>query len=97
MPEALKASEVNSQTDPTVAKQYDNETPKDQAFKEFYELVDKEKIGMLNTYRNTVGPVGRSMALAKRDGPDFLFLANYHSQKASTSCIGRRLWAHWAT
>ena len=26
-------------------------------------------------------PVGRSMAVAKRTGPDFLFLANAHSQK----------------
>jgi general stress protein 26 len=29
------------------------------------------------------GPVGRSMAVAKRTGPDFLFLANKHSQKFS--------------
>jgi general stress protein 26 len=29
------------------------------------------------------GPVGRSMAVAKRIGPDFLFLANKHSQKFS--------------
>ena len=29
------------------------------------------------------GPAGRSMALARRDGPDFLFLANAHSQKFS--------------
>ena len=29
----------------------------------------------------SAGPVGRSMALARRDGPDFLFLANAHSQK----------------
>jgi general stress protein 26 len=30
-----------------------------------------------------LGPVGRSMATAKRTGPDFLFLANQHSQKFS--------------
>lgn len=30
---------------------------------------------------NTLKPVTRSMALAKRTGPDFLFLANAHSQK----------------
>lgn len=29
------------------------------------------------------GPVGRSMAIARRDGPDFLFLANNHSRKFS--------------
>ncbi|RAR09513.1 calmodulin-binding protein sha1 [Stemphylium lycopersici] len=81
MPDQLKASEVNSKTDPSVAKQYDDETPKDQQIKHFFELVDGKKICMLNTYRNGVGPVGRSMALARRDGPDFLFLANAHSQK----------------
>lgn len=29
------------------------------------------------------GPVGRSMAVAKRNGPDFLFLSNKHSTKFS--------------
>lgn len=28
-----------------------------------------------------LGPVGRSMAVAKRTGPDFLFLANKHASK----------------
>ena len=36
---------------------------------------------MMGTYRNGIGPVGRAMAVAKRTGPDFLFLANAHSQK----------------
>jgi general stress protein 26 len=35
----------------------------------------------LNTNRPNVGPVGRSMALAQRRGPDLLFLANAHSDK----------------
>ncbi|OCL13753.1 hypothetical protein AOQ84DRAFT_282480 [Glonium stellatum] len=83
MPEQVKPSEINSQTDPSVAKQYDAETPKDQQFKEFYNLVDGQKIGLLNTYRHGVGPVGRAMAIAKRTGPDFLFLANAHSRKFS--------------
>ncbi|CAO2656221.1 Nn.00g050240.m01.CDS01 [Neocucurbitaria sp. VM-36] len=83
MPETLHASEVNSKTDPSIAKQYDNETPKDQQIKQFYDMADGLKICMLNTYRNGVGPVGRSMAVAKRNGPDFLFLANKHSTKFS--------------
>lgn len=81
MPESLSAKEVNSKTDPSVAKQYDNSTPKDVQWKELYELIDGKKISMLNTYREGVGPVGRSMAIARRSGPDILFLANKHSRK----------------
>lgn len=81
MPEALKQSEISKETDPSVAKQYDHDTPIDQQWKEFYELVDGEKITMLNTYRKGTGPVGRSMAIAKRQGPDILYLANNHSRK----------------
>jgi len=55
MPDQLKASEVNSKTDPSVSKQYDNETPKDQQIEEFYKMVDSKKICMLNTYRDGVG------------------------------------------
>ncbi|KAF2661511.1 hypothetical protein K491DRAFT_586863 [Lophiostoma macrostomum CBS 122681] len=83
MPEKLTEQEINSQTDPSVAKQYDNETPTDQQIKDFYSLVDGKKVGLLSTYRNGVGPVGRSMAVAKRVGPDFLFLGNLHSKKFS--------------
>jgi len=83
MPETLTKGEVDSKTDPSVSKQYDNETPKDKQIQQFYEMVDGKKIGILNTYRNGVGPVGRSMAIARRDGPDFLFLANKHSRKFS--------------
>ncbi|KAF2501291.1 blue light-inducible protein-like protein Bli-3 [Lophium mytilinum] len=81
MPDTLTKEEVNSQTDPSLSKQYDNETPKDQQIKELYDLVDSKKIGLLSTFRNGVGPVARSMAVAKRVGPDFLFLANLHSNK----------------
>lgn len=36
----------------------------------------------LNEHQLTnIGPVGRSMAVAKRTGPDFLFLANKHASK----------------
>ncbi|KAF2732783.1 hypothetical protein EJ04DRAFT_440346 [Polyplosphaeria fusca] len=83
MPEPLTQGEISSQTDPSVSKQYDTSTPKDQQIKEFFSTVDSQKICMLNTYRNGTGPVGRAMGIAKRTGPDFLFLANMHSQKFS--------------
>ncbi|MCJ1371391.1 hypothetical protein MMC20_002606 [Loxospora ochrophaea] len=81
MPEPLTAAEINSQTDPTVSKQFDHETPLPEQVKEFYKTVDGLKIGLLTTIRPNVGPVSRSMAVSKREGPDFLFLANKHSQK----------------
>jgi hypothetical protein len=55
MPETLHQSDVDAKKDPSVIKQYDNETPKDQQIKQFFEMVDGKKIGMLNTYRNGVG------------------------------------------
>lgn len=55
MPETLKSAEVNSQTDPSVAKQYDSSTPKEQQIKDLFNMIDGKKIGMLNTYRNGVG------------------------------------------
>ena len=81
MPEELKASEVNSQTDPSVAKQYDTSTPEDEQWKDLYNIIDKKNVTMLSTYRNGVGPVGRSMAVGKRVGPDILFIANKNSKK----------------
>ena len=81
MPEPLKQSEVDSKIDPSVAKQWDNTTPKKEQLQDFYKIVDGLKIGLLCTARPGVGPVARSMAVAKRVGPDFLFLANNHSQK----------------
>ena len=81
MPEALKESEVNSKTDPTVAKQLDTETPKPEQIKDFYSIVDGLTSCLLVTERSNIGPVGRSMAVAKRVGPDFLFLSNVQSQK----------------
>ena len=47
MPEELKQLEINSQTDLSVAKRYDTETPKDQQIKELYALLDGQKIGLL--------------------------------------------------
>lgn len=55
MPDQLKQSEVDSKTDPSVSKQYDDKTPKDQQIKDFFEIADGKKICMLNTYRNGVG------------------------------------------
>ncbi|ETN42406.1 uncharacterized protein HMPREF1541_01560 [Cyphellophora europaea CBS 101466] len=81
MPEQLKHSEINSQTDPSVAKQWDNDVSPEKKFEDFYGIVDKLKIGLLGTLRDGTGPVHRSMAVAKRSGPDFLFLANAHSAK----------------
>lgn len=55
MPESLKKSEVDAKQDPSVSKQYDNEAPKDQQIKQFFDMVDGKKIGMLSTHRNGVG------------------------------------------
>lgn len=55
MPEQLKQSEVDSKTDPSVAKQFDTQTPTEQKFKDFYGLADGMKISMLSTYRSGVG------------------------------------------
>lgn len=65
MPEPLKESEVNSKTDPSVSKQWDDETPKAKQVEEFYKIVDGMKIGLLTTIREDLGPVSRSMAVAK--------------------------------
>ena len=65
MPQPLKASEVDSKTDPSVAKQWDDKTPKKQQIDEFYKTVDGMKIGLLTTIRDGIGPVSRSMAVAK--------------------------------
>ncbi|KAL9009440.1 MAG: hypothetical protein Q9173_005530 [Seirophora scorigena] len=81
MPEPLTKEEVDSKTDPTVATQWDESTPKDEQFQELYKIADGMKTCLLTTIRPNVGPVARSMAIAKRVGPDFLYLANIHSRK----------------
>ncbi|KPI37833.1 Protein bli-3 [Cyphellophora attinorum] len=83
MPEQLSKSEVTSKTDPSVAKQWDNETPMSEQVSDLYSLIDSLKLCMFTTTRPNVGPVSRAMALAKRSGPDLLFLANTHSDKFS--------------
>lgn len=81
MPEPLSAREVQTGTDPTVAKQLDTKTPKFEQIQDFYKTVDSLKTGLLTTIRPNIGLVSRSMAVARRNGPDFLFLANHDSQK----------------
>jgi len=81
MPEPLTQSEVDSQTDPSVAKQYDHDTPKSEQIDDLYKIVDKLGVCMLSTTRQGLGSVSRAMAISKRNGPDFLFIANKHSKK----------------
>ena len=81
MPEPLSESDVKKGIDPTLSAQWDDKTPKPEQVEEFYKTVDAMKFGLLTTMRPNIGPVSRSMAIAKRIGPDFLFLANIHSQK----------------
>ncbi len=69
MPQPLKAEEVNSKTDPSVAKQWDHDTPKAKQVEEFYKTVDGMKVGLLTTIRDGIGPVSRSMAVAKVSTP----------------------------
>ncbi|KAL8691174.1 MAG: hypothetical protein Q9218_003549, partial [Villophora microphyllina] len=81
MVKPLTEEEVNSKTDPSLNKQWDETTPKEEQFKELYKIIDGLKGSLLTTIRPNIGPVSRSMAVAKRVGPDILFLANIHSQK----------------
>ncbi|KAJ9658935.1 hypothetical protein H2201_007585 [Coniosporium apollinis] len=83
MPQELKAEDINSKTDPSVAKQWDDSSSTETKFNDLYAITDKLKVCLLGTYRKGIGPVSRSMAVGKRVGPDFLFLANKHSQKFS--------------
>lgn len=65
MPDQLKKEHIDSKTDPTVANQWDDKTPKHEQIEEFYKTVDGMKIGLLTTIRGGIGPVSRSMAIAK--------------------------------
>ncbi|KAF2149657.1 blue light-inducible protein-like protein Bli-3 [Myriangium duriaei CBS 260.36] len=81
MPEPVTKQDIEKGVDPTVARQWDETTTVADKFKDFYEIADKLKVCLMGTKRSGVGPVHRSMAVARRTGPDFLFLANNHSQK----------------
>lgn len=74
MPEPLTREEVSSKTDPSVSKQWDDETPKKEQLQDFYKMADSLKVCLLGTNRPGVGPVHRSMAIAKRVGPDLYAL-----------------------
>lgn len=54
MPEQLTHDEINSQTDPSVAKQYDTAAPKEQQLNDLYSMLDG-KNGMLSTHRQGIG------------------------------------------
>ena len=68
-------------SDPSIENQWDNETPKKEQFQDLYKIADGLKVSLLGTNRSGIGPVFRSMAIAKRIGPDFFYLANKNSQK----------------
>lgn len=55
MPEALKQSEIDKGQDPTVQKQWDNDTPLDQRYEDFAAIADKLGIGMMGTLREGIG------------------------------------------
>ncbi len=72
MPEKLTQSMVDSKTDPFVAVQWDDKTPKAKQIEDFYSMVDGMKVGLLTTIRPNIGPVARSMAIAKVHTPNHL-------------------------
>ena len=55
MPDSLQKEEVEKGIDPTVNKQFDDQTPTDQKFDDFYAIADKLKIGLMGTLRNDIG------------------------------------------
>ena len=55
MPEQLKESEVQKGQDPTVAKQWDDETPLDKKFEDVAAIADKLGVCLMGTARNGVG------------------------------------------
>ena len=81
MTETLTPEAIISSADPSLSEHWDNRTPKEKQWTEFYKAVDSIKIGLLGTYRPGIGPVARSMAFVKRNGPDFIFIGNINSQK----------------
>lgn len=72
MPEKLTKSMVDSKTDPYIAVQWDDKTPKAKQIEDFYSTVDGMKVGLLTTIRPNIGPVARSMAIAKVHTPNHL-------------------------
>lgn len=81
MPEPLTQHEVQAGIDPSVAKQYDTTTSREEQIDDLYKIIDSIRACLLTTQRPDVGFVSRSMVVARRSGPDFLFLANRDSRK----------------
>ncbi|MCJ1443643.1 MAG: hypothetical protein MMC23_004143 [Stictis urceolatum] len=67
--------------DPAVEMQKDTKTPKEEQIQDLYKMADHLQFCLLATQRPNVGSVSRSMAVAKRLGPDFLFFADKNTQK----------------
>lgn len=80
MAASVDDNSVTSHEDPSVSKQYDNETPIPEQIEDFYKLADANRISLLITNRKG-DTVSRAMAVSKREGPDFYYLANINSTK----------------
>lgn len=80
MAASVNDNSVTAHEDPSVTKQYDNDTPIPEQIKDFYKLADDNRISLLITNRNG-NTVSRAMAVSKREGPDFYYLANINSSK----------------
>lgn len=63
MPEQLKESEVQKGQDPTVTKQWDDETPLDKRFEDFGTIADKLGVCLLGTARKDIGVCAGSSVL----------------------------------
>lgn len=73
---------VSAHEDPSVTKQYDTTTPYSEQLKDFYTLVDKNRISLLVTDRGG-STVSRAMAVSKREACDFYYLCNINSAKVA--------------
>jgi len=51
----LKQSDIDSKTDPSVARQWDNEVPFETKLEDLYSICDGLKVCMLGTARPNVG------------------------------------------
>lgn len=97
MSQPLKQNELSQ--DPTIAKQYDSEvsaispgkdieltvhrqTPLETQITDYYAQLDNLQTCLLITKRGSHF-ISRCMNIAKREGPDLVFLANVNSQKIS--------------
>lgn len=55
MVQLLKKSEVKKEQDPSVTKQWDNDAPLEDRYKDFGEIADKIGICMLGSFRPGIG------------------------------------------